>query len=195
MVARMNLNKVVNLGFEEKEGDLIGRRWGYDIHCEKSAREMNINVYDRKKFKTVNLLEQKEWNYILCDWVYNTDTGNGTDEVHHRSVAHLSLSKQNGAWHVDLVEVDSRYKGKKLANKLYRFLMKTLGITMMAGWAQSAGGRYIWNNLAKDKDITVYAKKGLYSKVIDFPKAGKRELKSNLFDLYAPKTAIFAVAA
>jgi hypothetical protein len=107
----------------------------------------------------------------------------------------LSLSKQNGAWHVDLVEVDSRYKGKKLANKLYRFLMKTLGITMMAGWAQSAGGRYIWNNLAKDKDITVYAKKGLYSTVIDFPKAGKRELKSNLFDLYAPKTAIFAVAA
>ena len=194
MVARMNLNKVVNLGFEEKEGDLIGRRWGYDIHCEKSAREMNINVYDRKKFKTVNLLEQKEWNYILCDWVYNTDTGDGTDEVHHRSVAHLSLSKQNGAWHVDLVEVDSRYKGKKLANKLYRFLMKTLGITMMAGWAQSAGGRYIWNNLAKDKDITVYAKKGLYSTVIDFPKAGKRELKSNLFDLYAPKTAIFAVA-
>ncbi len=73
--------------------------------------------------------------------------------------------------------------------------MKTLDITMMAGWAQSAGGRYIWNNLAKDKDITVYAKKGLYSKVIDFPKAGKRELKSNLFDLYAPKTAIFAVAA
>ncbi len=195
MVARMNLNKVVNLGFEEKEGDLIGRRWGYDIHCEKSAREMNINVYDRKKFKTVNLLEQKEWNYILCDWVYNTDTGDGTDEVHHRYVAHLLLSKQNGAWHVDLVEVDSRYKGKKLANKLYRFLMKTLDITMMAGWAQSAGGRYIWNNLAKDKDITVYAKKGLYSKVIDFPKAGKRELKSNLFDLYAPKTAIFAVAA
>ena len=195
MVARMNLNKVVNLGFEEKEGDLIGRRWGYDIHCEKSAREMNINVYDRKKFKTVNLLEQKEWNYILCDWVYNTDTGDGTDEVHHRSVAHLSLSKQNGAWHVDLVEVDSRYKGKKLANKLYRFLMKTLGITMMAGTAQSAGGRYIWNTLAKDKDITVYAKKGLYSTVIDFPKAGKRELKSNLFDLYAPKTAIFAVAA
>jgi len=195
MVARMNLNKVVNLGFEEKEGDLIGRRWGYDIHCEKSAREMNINVYDRKKFKTVNLLEQKEWNYILCDWVYNTDTGDGADEVHHRSVAHLSLSKQNGAWHVDLVEVDSRYKGKKLANKLYRFLMKTLGITMMAGTTQSVGGRYIWNSLAKDKDITVYAKKGVYSTVIDFPKAGKRELKSNLFDLYAPKTAIFAVAA
>ena len=175
MVARMNLNKVVNLGFEEKEGDLIGRRWGYDIHCEKSAREMNINVYDRKKFKTVNLWDE-------------------TDEVHHRYVAHLLLSKQNGAWHVDLVEVDSRYKGKKLANKLYRFLMKTLGITMMAGTTQSVGGRYIWNSLAKDKDITVYAKKGLYSKVIDFPKAGKRELKSNLFDLYAPKTAIFAVA-
>ena len=94
-----------------------------------------------------------------------------------------------------MVEVDSRYKGRKLANKLYRFLMKTLGITLMAGTSQSAGGRYIWNSLAKDKGITVYAKKGLYSTIVDFPKAGKRELKSNLIDLYDTKAAIFAVAA
>jgi len=171
MVERIELNKGVNLGFEEKEGLLIGRRWGYDIHCEKTAREMTVNVYDRKKFKTV------------------------ADEVHHRYVAYLGLSKRNGAWHVDLVEVDSRYKGKKLANKLYRFVLKTLGITLMAGSSQSVGGRYIWNALAKDRNITVYAKKGVYSKVIDFPKAGKRELKGNLFNLYNTKAAIYAVAA
>tara|TARA_Y100000310_G_C20188340_1_gene581349 strand:- start:53 stop:574 length:522 start_codon:yes stop_codon:yes gene_type:complete len=171
MVDRMYCNKGVSLGYEEKVGKLIGRRWGYDIYCKKSGRDMTVNVYDRKKCR-----------------------GSIYDEPEFRVAAYLGLSKVNGAWHVDLVEVDSRYKGKKLANKLYRFLMKTLGITMMAGTAQSAGGRYIWNTLAKDKDITVYAKKGLYSTVIDFPKAGKRELKSNLFDLYAPKTAIFAVA-
>ena len=176
MVSRIDLGKGVNLGFEEKEGDLIGRRWGYDIHCEKSGREMSINVYDRTKFKTVNM-----WD--------------GTDEVHHRYVAYLSLSKQNGAWHVDLVEVDSRYKGKKLANKLYRFVLKTLGITLMAGSSQSVGGRYIWNTLAKDRNVTVYAKKGVYSKVVDFPKAGERELKGNLFNLYNTKAAIYAVAA
>ena len=171
MVTRIDLSKGVNLGFEEKEGLLIGRRWGYDIHCEKSGRKMTVNVYDRKKFKMV------------------------AEELLHRYVAYLSLSKKNGAWHVDLVEVDSRYKGKKLANKLYRFVLKTLGITLMAGSSQSVGGRYIWNTLAKDRNITVYAKKGVYSKVFDFPKSGKRELVSNHFDLYDTNAAIYAVAA
>jgi len=165
------LSKGVNLGFEEKEGELIGRRWGYDIHCTKSGRKMTVNVYDRKKFKTVG------------------------DELHHRYVTYMGLSKRNGAWHVDLVEVDSRYKGKKLANKLYRFILKTLEITLMAGSSQSVGGRYIWNSLAKDRNITVYAKKGVYSTIIDFPKTGKRELVGNLFNLYDTKAAIFAVAA
>ena len=174
MVERIDLDKGVNLGYEEKVGDLIGRRWGYDIHCEKTARAITINVYDRKKFKVV------------------------AGEIHYRAVAYLGLSKKSGAWHVDLVEVDSRYKGKKLANKLYRFVLKTLGITLMAGSSQSVGGRYIWNTLAKDKGITVYAKKGLRgvnSAIIDFPKAGKRELVGNLFNLYDTKAAIFAVAA
>ena len=171
MVERIDLDKGVNLGYEEKVGDLIGRRWGYDIHCEKTARAITINVYDRKKFKVV------------------------AGEIHYRAVAYLGLSKKSGAWHVDLVEVDSRYKGKKLANKLYRFVLKNLDITLMAGSSQSVGGRYIWNTLAKDKGITVYAKKGLYSKIVDFPKSGKRELVSNLFNLYDTKAAIFAVAA
>ena len=174
MVERIDLDKGVNLGYEEKVGDLIGRRWGYDIHCEKTARAITINVYDRKKFKVV------------------------AGEIHYRAVAYLGLSKKSGAWHVDLVEVDSRYKGKKLANKLYRFVLKNLDITLMAGSSQSVGGRYIWNTLAKDKGITVYAKKGLRganSAIIDFPKSGKRELVSNLFNLYDTKAAIFAIAA
>ena len=171
MVERIIMDKGVNLGFEEKEGDLIGRRWGYDIHCVKTGGSMVIDVFDRKKFKKVY------------------------GEIRHRNAAYLSLSKRNGAWHVDLVEVDSRYKGRKLAIKLYRFVIKTLDITMMAGTSQSVGGRYIWNTLAKDREITVYAKKGLYSTIVDFPKPGKRELVGKSFDLYDCKTAIFAVAA
>jgi hypothetical protein len=176
MVARIDLSKGNNLGFEEKWGDLIGRRWGYDIHCERSAREITVNLYDRKKFKT------KKFKTVA-------------DKIEHRLVAYLGLSKRNGAWHIDLVEVDSRYKGKKLANKLYRFVLKTLDITLMAGHCQSAGGRYIWNTLAKDRSVVVYARKGVYSKVFDFPKAGKRELMGDNFDLYDTNAAIFAVAA
>ena len=178
MVERITMNKGCNLGYGAKEGVLLGRRWGYDILDEGKPHKTlkNIVVYDRARTKRIR------------DW-------DGAMETHCRIVAELGLSKRNGAWHVDLIEVDSRYKGKKLATKLYRFLMKTLGITLMAGTSQSAGGRYIWNTLAKDKGITVYAKKGVYSKIVDFPKTGKRELVGNLFNLYETKAAIFAVAA
>jgi hypothetical protein len=43
--------------------------------------------------------------------------------------------------------------------------------------------------------VTVYAKKSPYSKVIAFPRAGKRELHSNRFDLYSDNAEIFAIAA
>ena len=171
------MRKGNNLGYGVKEGVLLGRRWGFDIVDESDIKNnKNIVVYDRARTKRM-----RNWD--------------GEMETHCRIVAELGLSKHNGAWHVDLVEVDSRYKGKNLANKLYRFVLKTLGITLMAGGVQSAGGRYIWNTLAKDRNITVYAKKGVYSKVFDFPNAGKRELVSNHFDLYDTKAAIFAIAA
>ena len=94
-----------------------------------------------------------------------------------------------------MLRVDSRYKGHNLAVKLYRFLMRKMDITMKAGSSQSAGGRYVWNKLAKTPGVVIYAKKSPYSKVIDFPKAGKRELVGKMFDLYDTKAAIYAVAA
>ena len=171
MVERIIMDKGVNLGFEEKEGNLIGRRWGYDIHCVKTGGSMAVDVFDRKKFKKVY------------------------GDIHYRKAASLALSKRNGAWHVDMVEVASRDKGRRLATKLYGFLLQTLDITLMAGSSQSIGGRYIWNSLAKDRNITIYAKKGPYSTVVDFPKPGKRELVGKSFNLYGCKAAIFAVAA
>ncbi len=177
MVGRITMDKGNNLGYGAKEGVLLGRRWGFDILDESGNKTTkNIVVYDRARTKRMR-------------------TWDGEMETHCRIAAELGLSKRNGAWHVDLVSVDSRYKGRKLANKLYRFLMKTLGITLMAGSSQSVGGRYIWNTLAKDRNITVYAKKGVYSKLIDFPKTGKRELVGNLFNLYDTRAAIYAVAA
>ena len=86
-------------------------------------------------------------------------------------------------------------KGKNLAVKIYKFLLKKLDITLMAGTSASPGGRYVWNKLAKERDVMVYAKKSPYSKFIDFPKSGKRELVSKKFDLYGTEAEIFAVAA
>lgn len=178
MVDRITMNKGVFLGYGSTEDlELVGRAFGYDIYIEKEERTYNVVwVYDRNITKRVRTLY-------------------GEMETRYRIAAKVELSKERGAWHVDLLNVDSRYKGNNLAVKIYKFLMKKMNITLMAGHSQSAGGRYVWNKLNKERDITVYAKKSPYSKVIDFPKSGKRELVSKRFDLYGSDAEIFAVAA
>jgi hypothetical protein len=178
MVDRITMNKGVFLGYGSTEDlELVGRAFGYDIYIEKEERTYNVVwVYDRNITKRVR-------------------TPYGEMETRYRIAAKVELSKERGAWHVDLLNVDSRYKGNNLAVKIYKFLMKKMDITLMAGHSQSAGGRYVWNKLNKERDITVYAKKSPYSKVIDFPKSGKRELVSKRFDLYGSDAEIFAVAA
>ena len=178
MVDRITMNKGVFLGYGSTEDlELVGRAFGYDIYIEKEERTYNVVwVYDRNITKRVR-------------------TPYGDMETRYRIAAKVELSKERGAWHVDLLNVDSRYKGNNLAVKIYKFLMKKMDITLMAGHSQSAGGRYVWNKLNKERDITVYAKKSPYSKIIDFPKSGKRELVSKRFDLYGSDAEIFAVAA
>ena len=178
MVERITMDKGNFLGYGDLEDlELVGRAFGYDIYVEKEERTyMTVWVYDRNVTKRVRNVE-------------------GYMETRYRIAAKVELSKERGAWHIDLVNVDSRYKGKNLAVKIYKFLMKKLDITLMAGTSASVGGRYIWNKLNKERDITVYAKKSPYSKIIDFPKSGKKELVSKKFDLYDSEAEIFAVAA
>ena len=177
MVERITMDKGVFLGYGNLDNlELVGRAFGYDIYVDKVESTYNdIWVYDRNVTKRFRHVE-------------------GYMETRFRIVAKVELSKERGGWHVDLLNVDSRYKGNNLAIKIYKFLMKKLDITLMAGTSQSAGGRYVWNKLAKTRGVTVYAKKSPYSKVIDFPKAGKRELVSKVFDLYGSDAEIFAVA-
>jgi len=176
MVCKVDMNKGISLGYGDMEGDLLGRRVGYYIYNEQEENTYReIWVYDRSVSKRVRTLDGMV--------------------TYYRIVAHIELSKERGSWHVDLLQVDSRYKGKNLAVKLYTFLLKDEGITLRAGSSQSAGGRYVWNKLSRHKDITVYAKKSPYSKVIDFPRAGKRELTANRFDLYGSNAEILAIAA
>ena len=176
MVCKVDMDKGNSLGYGNMEGDLLGRRLGYYIYNEQEENTYReIWVYDRSVSKRVRTLDGMV--------------------THYRIVAHIELRKERGSWHVDLLQVDSRYKGKNLAVKLYTFLLKDEGITLRAGSSQSAGGRYVWNKLSRHKDITVYAKKSPYSKVIDFPRAGKRELTANRFDLYGSDAEILAIAA
>mgnify|MGYP003658978046 FL=1 len=176
MVDRITMNKGVALGYGNLDDlELVGRAFGYDIYVEKEERTYNVIwVYDRNVTKRI-----RNWDDDM--------------ETRYRIAARVELSKERGAWHVDLLSVDSRYKGNNLAIKIYKFLMKKMDITLKAGTSQSAGGRYVWNKLSKTPGVVVYAKKSPYSKVIDFPKTGKRELVGKVFDLYDSNAEIFAV--
>mgnify|MGYP006428631573 FL=1 len=177
MVDRITMNKGVALGYGNLDNlELVGRAFGYDIYNEEETPTYRtVWVYDRNVTKRVRTLY-------------------GDMETRYRIAAKVELSKERGAWHVDLLSVDSRYKGNNLAIKIYKFLMRKMDITLKAGTSQSAGGRYVWNKLSKTPGVVVYAKKSPYSKVIDFPKAGNRELVSKVFDLYDSDAEIFAVA-
>ena len=177
MVDRITMNKGVALGYGNLDDlELVGRAFGYDIYVEKEERTYNVIwVYDRNVTKRI-----RNWDDDM--------------ETRYRIAAKVDLSKERAAWHVDMLNVDSRYKGNNLAIKIYRFIMKKMNITLMAGTSQSAGGRYVWNKLAKTPGVVVYAKKSPYSKIFDFPKTGKRELVGRVFDLYDSDAEIFAVA-
>ena len=172
MVDRITMNKGVSLGYGNLDDmELVGRAFGYNIYVEQEERSYQVIwVYDRNVTKKIY------------------------GEMGYRIAAKVELSKDHGAWHVDMLQVDSRYKGQNLAVKLYRFLMRKMSITMKAGSSQSAGGRYVWNKLSKTPGVVIYAKKSPYSKVIDFPKSGNRELVGKMFDLYDSNAEIFAVA-
>jgi hypothetical protein len=184
MVDRITMNKGVALGYGNLDDlELVGRAFGYDIYIDREERTYNtVWVYDRNVTKRVRTYDP--WDEDL----------DGVMETRYRIAARVELSKERGAWHVDLLSVDSRYKGNNLAIKIYKFLMKKMDITLMAGTSQSAGGRYVWNKLSKTPGVVVYAKKSPYSKVFDFPKTGKRELVGKVFDLYDSDAEIFAVA-
>ena len=177
MVDRITMNKGVTLGYGNLDNlELVGRAFGYDIYIDKEEKTYcDIWVYDRNVTKRFRHVE-------------------GYMETRFRIVAKVELTKERGGWHVDMLSVDSRYKGNNLAIKIYKFLMRKMDITLKAGTSQSAGGRYVWNKLSKTPGVVVYAKKSPYSKVIDFPKAGNRELVGKVFDLYDSDAEIFAVA-
>ena len=181
MVDRITMNRGVTLGYGNLDNlELVGRAFGYDIYIDKEeSTYCDIWVYDR------NVTKRCRRSVTYDD---------GLMETRYRIAAKVEMSKERGAWHIDMLSVDSRYKGNNLAIKIYKFLMRKMDITLKAGTCQSAGGRYVWNKLSKTTGVVVYAKKSPYSKVFDFPKAGKRELVGKVFDLYDSDAEIFAVA-
>jgi hypothetical protein len=116
MVDRITMNKGVALGYGNLDDlELVGRAFGYDIYVETvESTAIVVWVYDRNVTKRM-----RRGNWL--------DDCPNTMETRYRIPAKVCLSKERGAWHVDLLSVDSRYKGNNLAIKIYKFLMKKDG--------------------------------------------------------------------
>jgi len=177
MPDKITMDKRIHLGYGQIDEDyvLAGRHLGFDIWINEIENDyVEIWVYDRSRTK-------RQRTAFTSDIV---DT--------YKIAGNFELSKRGKYWHVDFARVDSNFRGKKLARKMYSFLIKK-GYSLQAGDSQSPGGRYVWNELAKDRTITVFAKKSKCSKFVDFPRPGKKELKSSLFELFDSKAEIYAV--
>ena len=180
MPSKITMNKRVALGYGiiDEDQTYLGSRGKFKIYMDDSTDKnyVKIWVYDMDTSKRM----RSTFDNVVTTWF--------------KIVAHIELSKDKCHWHVDLTQVDSRYRGQKLAKRLYSFLLKK-GYNLRAGDSQSPGGRYIWNELAKDRSIVVMARKSRNSKIMDFPKPGKRELISDVFDLFDTDAEIYAVAS
>ena len=101
MVDRIKMNKGVALGYGNLEDlELVGRAFGYDIYNEEETPTYRtVWVYDRNVTKRFRNMD-------------------GEMETRFRIVAKVELSKERVGWHVDLLNVDSRYKGNNLAIKI-----------------------------------------------------------------------------
>tara|TARA_Y100000310_G_scaffold345352_1_gene464036 strand:+ start:4857 stop:5333 length:477 start_codon:yes stop_codon:yes gene_type:complete len=148
---------------------LLGRMLGMDIYIKYYDRKyLDVTVLDRRRCKK----DQK------------------------KVVINLELYKEPGydnTYSIMMIRVDSQYKGFNLAKKLYKFLLSNIdGFTLMSGNQQSAGGRHIWNELGKDKKISLSARKSTYSKIFGQPVTGLKQLVCPDFPLYDNNAILFA---
>lgn len=170
---RIDMGKRVMLRAEEPEGTRIGRLRGMDVYLEGDVGD-----------------------YVIMLVLYGEKNRSGLRKV----ISKLSLSTEycRGAYHVDLMEVDQRYQGHGIAPLLYRYAMRKLGIVLQAGVSQSAGGRKIWAQLAKMKDVTIFAAyaRGRKQAYVLEAEAEDEELEHESIELYdGRKVYTFAFAA
>lgn len=127
------MNKRVTLATHRPQGRYVGRLKGMLVYLEGDVGDDIIFVQ-----------------------VYNAQKLAGGK---HKTIADLNLSNDycKGAYHVDLMRIDSRYQGHGIAPLLYRYVMKRLGIIIQAGTCQSSGGRKLWAQLAKTPGVEIFA--------------------------------------
>lgn len=116
-----------------------------------SFRKNELNGYD----KLGNL--GKTEVLVLVRPKYIHVEGSLNDGNAYRHVFELVL-RQVGekVYTIDMIAFDNKYQGFSIATKLYKMVMKKLGIILEAGQSQSPGGRGLWCALSKVPGVEVF---------------------------------------
>ena len=131
-----------------RNGKRLGKLSGMDvwiIDSEGIADEVEMLEAE----KTVVVTNPKKSSSRKMDLVGYTELTNVSQVT--------SLSKLKNSYSVDMMRISNQYQGFKFGPQLYRFMVKNLKFVLASGTEQSAGGRYLWNELAKTPNIAVYA--------------------------------------
>lgn len=79
------------------------------------------------------------------------------DKENNRVAVYMRLVRFGGfAYSVSRIKARRTYQGRGLGIKLYKFIIKNLGITLISDKIQSLGGARMWSELYKTPGITVY---------------------------------------
>lgn len=122
-------------------------------------------------------------------------------EIDNKVIGYLLLRKlSRNLYTPKMVELDPKVKGSGLILALYHWCIIEKGWAIKAGDVtncQTVGGRFIWNELAKDPDLTVRACEDGDSTdfVICYPDDKTRTLYAREFEIYETDAELFVTAA
>lgn len=113
-----------------------------------------------------------------------------TDSKNSKVVAEVSLSlHRKKCWEVEMCSVDSNYQGFGICPHLYLWIMKSLDISIKAGYQQSPGGRGIWYDLAALPEVSVLVRRRGKEFTLAERDDEVREVCSDQFDCYEYETS------
>ena len=71
----------------------------------------------------------------------------------------VSVYRYRGGWCMHYTRADNRYRGSGITARVYELFTRHVGV-IYSGDSQSAGGRSVWNTLARRGRITVGCRRG-----------------------------------
>lgn len=167
-------------------------------HCQSVSKNWKLRPLrlTSKHEYVGNIKNLQVYGSWVGDGEYRIDVviDNGNTKVD--SVMQLWLyEERENIYSITMVRIGPQYQGFGLAPKVYKFLMRKMGIKLMTATLQSPGGQAIWWEMARSGvKISGITYRG--RKVFDVePDTDQKRMISHEIDLWNPRNRIEMVAS